>query len=95
MNFYKEGDETHYNQPLEHCTIQRCWDECLGSADYVNRKKQVEEFNRYGHTLHKKDIYVCVCVWGGIQFWMYFGHSLLVADCVTEYKENTFLLVCS
>lgn len=46
MNFYKEGDKTHYNQPLEHCTLQRCWDECLERADYVGRKKLVEEFNR-------------------------------------------------
>jgi len=46
MNLYKEGDKTHYNQPLEHCTVQRCWDECLERADYVHRKKQVEEFNR-------------------------------------------------
>lgn len=46
VNLYKEGDKTHYNQPLEHCTAQRCWDECLERANYVNRKKQVDEFNR-------------------------------------------------
>jgi xanthine dehydrogenase molybdopterin-binding subunit B len=62
MNLYKEGDKTHFNQPLEHCTLQRCWDECLERADYVSRKKQLEEFNRYVHTLHNKDIYMCVCV---------------------------------
>jgi len=62
MNFYKEGDKTHYNQPLEHCTLQRCWDECLERADYVGRKKLVEEFNRYGQTLRNKGVCVCVCV---------------------------------
>ncbi|PNF38422.1 Xanthine dehydrogenase, partial [Cryptotermes secundus] len=46
INLYKEGDKTHYNQPLEYCTLQRCWDKCLKTADYFNRKKQVEEFNR-------------------------------------------------
>ena len=72
VNLYKEGDKTHYNQPLEHCTLQRCWDECLERADYVGRKKQVEEFNRYGQTLHNKDMCVCVCVCVILDvFWMY------------------------
>ncbi|XP_021921362.1 xanthine dehydrogenase isoform X2 [Zootermopsis nevadensis] len=46
MNLYKEGDTTHYNQPLEHCTVRRCWDECLERADYNSRKMKVDEFNR-------------------------------------------------
>ncbi|KAJ4447027.1 hypothetical protein ANN_09015 [Periplaneta americana] len=46
LNLYKEGDTTHFNQPLEHCTLKRCWDECLERADYLRRKKEVEEFNR-------------------------------------------------
>jgi hypothetical protein len=57
MNLYKEGDKTHYNQPLEYCTLQRCWDKCLKAADYFNRKKKVEEFNRYGHIVHNNDLY--------------------------------------
>ncbi|KAK4037119.1 hypothetical protein OUZ56_029159 [Daphnia magna] len=25
LNLYREGDETHYNQRLEYCTLDRCW----------------------------------------------------------------------
>ncbi|KAJ9595230.1 hypothetical protein L9F63_013467, partial [Diploptera punctata] len=46
LNLYKEGDTTHYTQPLEHCTLRRCWDECLQNSNYANRKKQVDQFNR-------------------------------------------------
>lgn len=46
LNLYKEGSLTHYNQTLSHCTIQRCWDECIKTSDYRARKKAVEEYNR-------------------------------------------------
>lgn len=46
LNLYKEGDLTHYNQKLDYCTIQRCWDECLGSSDYYQRCKDIQSFNR-------------------------------------------------
>lgn len=46
INLYKEGDLTHYNQSLTHCTLSRCWDECVDSSNYWERKKLVDEFNR-------------------------------------------------
>jgi len=42
---YKEGDKTHYGQTLDYCTVNRCWDECLKSSRYEERKEEVEEFN--------------------------------------------------
>ncbi|XP_060042807.1 xanthine dehydrogenase/oxidase isoform X2 [Erinaceus europaeus] len=45
-NMYKEGDLTHFNQKLEGFTVPRCWDECLASSQYQERRKQVDQFNR-------------------------------------------------
>lgn len=47
INIYREGDLTHYNQTLTYCTLSRCWEECITSSDYWQRKQLVEEFNRY------------------------------------------------
>ena len=46
MNFYQEGDLTHYNQKLTSCNISRVWNELLEKCDYENRKHQVDQFNR-------------------------------------------------
>ncbi|KAJ8673551.1 hypothetical protein QAD02_004813 [Eretmocerus hayati] len=46
MNLFQEGDITHYNQKLENCTIQRCWDECMAFSDYRNRREEVEKYNK-------------------------------------------------
>ncbi|KAJ8968545.1 hypothetical protein NQ317_002627 [Molorchus minor] len=46
INLYKEGDITHYNQKLINCTLGKCWDECVESSDYYNRRQRVEKFNR-------------------------------------------------
>ena len=46
INFYKEGDLTHYNQRLNYCTLSRCWQECLRSSDYQKRKTQIHQFNK-------------------------------------------------
>ncbi|KAG8225287.1 hypothetical protein J437_LFUL001901 [Ladona fulva] len=45
-NFYKTGDKTHYNQTLNHCTIEKCWNKCLEESNYLQRKREVEEYNR-------------------------------------------------
>lgn len=42
---YKEGDETHYNQPLEYCTIPRCWSECKANSEFAKRRQEVDAFN--------------------------------------------------
>lgn len=46
INLYKEGDMTHYNQVLENCTLDRCWNECLQSACFAERRKEIQQYNR-------------------------------------------------
>ncbi|XP_046415103.1 xanthine dehydrogenase isoform X1 [Neodiprion fabricii] len=46
LNLYKEGNLTHYNQQLNHCTIERCWHQCLETSDYTNRAAAVENYNK-------------------------------------------------
>lgn len=47
LNLYKEGDLTHYNQKLDYCTLERCWNECLSSSNYQERKHEIQIFNEY------------------------------------------------
>lgn len=46
LNLYKEGDITHYNQVLENCTLDRCWNECIESSCYSERRIEIEQYNR-------------------------------------------------
>ena len=46
LNLYREGDQTHFNQTLSYCTLDRCWRECRTQADYERRRMQVESFNK-------------------------------------------------
>ncbi|KAB0396072.1 hypothetical protein E2I00_020115 [Balaenoptera physalus] len=45
-NLYREGDLTHFNQRLEGFNLPRCWDECLKSSQYHDRKSEVDKFNK-------------------------------------------------
>eukprot|EP00079_Xenopus_tropicalis_P035814 XP_017949585.1 PREDICTED: xanthine dehydrogenase/oxidase [Xenopus tropicalis] len=55
LNMYSEGDLTHFTQQLESCTVRRCWEECLKQANYHERKRSIEEFNRQ-HRWKKRGI---------------------------------------
>ncbi|XP_034827356.1 xanthine dehydrogenase [Maniola hyperantus] len=46
INLYRENSITHYGQVLEHCTLQRCWDECVEKSDLAQRKINIENFNK-------------------------------------------------
>ncbi|XP_068632331.1 xanthine dehydrogenase-like [Battus philenor] len=46
INLYHEGDLTYYSQPLTHCTISKCWNECIETSNYWSRKAAVTEFNK-------------------------------------------------
>lgn len=43
---YSEGDETHYNQKLDYCTMKRCWSECKQNSTYEKKRAEVEKFNK-------------------------------------------------
>lgn len=45
LNFYAENDVTFYGQSLKHCTLKRCWDECLEKSNYYERLKKIDEYN--------------------------------------------------
>ncbi len=46
-NFYREGDETHYGQPVKDAErIARIWRELKASSDFYARRRAVDEFNR-------------------------------------------------
>lgn len=47
LNLYQENSITHYGQPLIYCTLQRCWDECVHKSKLAQRKKDIENFNKY------------------------------------------------
>ncbi|KAJ7379815.1 hypothetical protein OS493_012562 [Desmophyllum pertusum] len=46
VNFYKEGDLTHFNQKLTNCYLQRVWNELIEKCDYEKRRELVHAFNR-------------------------------------------------
>ena len=51
LNFYQEGDVTHFNQELASCHIQRVWDELVERCLYEERREHIEAFNRLGASL--------------------------------------------
>lgn len=44
-NMYREGELTHFGQPLERSQIRRCWEEVMASSQYGARLEAVQEFN--------------------------------------------------
>lgn len=45
-NFYREGDETHYGQPVRDAArIERIWSALLRSSSYDTRRAEIERFN--------------------------------------------------
>ncbi|XP_025104170.1 xanthine dehydrogenase/oxidase-like isoform X3 [Pomacea canaliculata] len=55
LNFYKDGDTTHYNQVLEECNIKRCWEEVITQSNFHQRRRQVNLFNSENRW-HKRGI---------------------------------------
>ncbi|XP_039429165.1 xanthine dehydrogenase [Culex pipiens pallens] len=46
LNLYKEGDKTHYNEPIENCNVKKCWEEVIKSSRFQERRAEVEQFNQ-------------------------------------------------
>ncbi len=44
-NLYRDGDETHYGQRIEHCRIQRIWGRLEKSSELAERRASVAAFN--------------------------------------------------
>jgi len=45
-NFYREGDETYFGQPLISCQVGAVWDELKESVSFGTMRKEVDDFNR-------------------------------------------------
>lgn len=45
INFYKDGDKTHFNQILDEFHFDKVWSETIATSDYEKRRKVVDEFN--------------------------------------------------
>lgn len=88
MHLYKEGDKTHYGQPLEYCTLGRCWDECYKSSDYELKKLEVEEFNRSNR--YKKRGIAIIPTKFGIAFTALFLNQ--AGALVLVYKDGSVLI---
>ncbi|XP_075974596.1 xanthine dehydrogenase-like [Anticarsia gemmatalis] len=88
INLYQEGALTHFNQTLTYCTLSRCWNECIETSDYWNRKKAVDDFNRRNRW-KKKGITLVPTKYGisfQVDVLMQAGALLLV------YKDGSVLL---
>ncbi|XP_048259580.1 xanthine dehydrogenase/oxidase-like isoform X3 [Haliotis rufescens] len=44
-NLYKEGELTHYNQPVIDAHLPRLWSECVSQSGFTQRRKEVDKFN--------------------------------------------------
>ncbi|KAF5273874.1 hypothetical protein FQA39_LY00989 [Lamprigera yunnana] len=88
LNFYQEGDVTHYNQKLLYCNILRCWEECLESSSFYRRKNEVEKFNR-NHRWKKRGISVVPTKFG-ISFTVTFLNQ--AGALVHVYTDGSVLL---
>ncbi|KAK9999957.1 hypothetical protein SO802_019560 [Lithocarpus litseifolius] len=45
INFQGEGSVLHYGQQLQHCTLSHVWNELKISCDFLNARKEVNQFN--------------------------------------------------
>ena len=61
INLYKEGDTTHYKTVLTQCNLRRCWDDVKTQSKFVQRRKEVDVFNR-SELYFAFVVCVCVCV---------------------------------
>lgn len=46
VNMYKGMSKTHYKQEFDATNLMRCWDECMQKSSYVNRRSEVQKFNK-------------------------------------------------
>jgi xanthine dehydrogenase/oxidase len=88
LNLYREGDSTHYNQRLDYCTLDRCWNECQALAALKDRRKEIESFNRL-HRFKKRGLAIIPTKFG-IAFTALFLNQ--AGALVHVYKDGSVLL---
>lgn len=88
LNFYKEGDITHYRQKLDNFPIERCFQDCLKQSNYYKKKKEIEEFNR-SHRWRKRGISLVPTKYG-IAFGV--SHLNQAGALINIYADGSVLL---
>jgi xanthine dehydrogenase/oxidase len=88
LNLYREGDSTHYNQRLDYCTLDRCWNEYQALAGLEDRRKEIESFNRL-HRFKKRGLAIIPTKFG-IAFTALFLNQ--AGALVHVYKDGSVLL---
>ena len=88
LNMYKEGDVTHFNQPLINCTLERCWSECKKQSEFAKQEEEIEKFNEQNRW--KKRGIAMIPVKFGIAFTA--PHLNQSGALVQIYKDGSVLL---
>ncbi|XP_023299280.2 xanthine dehydrogenase [Lucilia cuprina] len=88
LNFYKEGDITHYQQRLDNFPIEKCFYDCLQQSKYYQKKQEIEEFNR-NHRWRKRGISLVPTKYG-IAFGV--SHLNQAGALINIYADGSVLL---
>ncbi|KAK2967440.1 hypothetical protein RJ640_022372 [Escallonia rubra] len=88
INFGSEGLVMHYGQRIEHCTLQRVWNELKSSCNFLNARKEVEQFNL--HNRWKKRGVAMIPTNFGISFTAKFMNQ--AGALVQVYTDGTVLV---
>ncbi|KAL0831376.1 hypothetical protein ABMA28_002200 [Loxostege sticticalis] len=98
LNLFRDNLITHYGMALTHCTLQKCWDECVEKSNMLERKRNVENFNKQ-HRWRKRGISMIPTKFGiafgakflnqgGALVMIYMDGSVLVSHGGTEMGQG-------
>lgn len=76
----------HYGQQMEHCTLERLWNELKASCDFLAARKKVEQFNI--HNRWKKHGMAIIPTKFGISFTAKFMNQVVF---VLILMDNAFV----
>jgi len=104
MNFYKEGEETHFGQELVRWHVPRAWGEAVREGGVEGRRAAVEAFNRE-HRFRKRGLCVIPTKFGisftakfmnqgGALVHVYQDGTVLVSHGGTEMGQGLHTKVC-
>ncbi|KAG9131528.1 hypothetical protein Leryth_022051 [Lithospermum erythrorhizon] len=88
INFQGEGSVLHYGQKIEHCTLNRLWEELKSSSELKKARKEIETFNL--HNRYKKRGIAMVPTKFGISFTTKFMNQ--AGALVQVYTDGTVLV---
>uniref|UniRef100_A0A7G3B8P1 Xanthine dehydrogenase n=1 Tax=Lutzomyia longipalpis TaxID=7200 RepID=A0A7G3B8P1_LUTLO len=88
VNLIRKNDLTHYKQIIEDSNLLRCWQECIESSHFHERRKQVAKFNEKNRW-RKRGI-ALVPVSHGITFGIDVCHQ--ATALVMIYTDGTVLI---